>query len=629
MIRTWIEARRREPLIKNISDGIALLIALAGVGVSIFMNSVGRSLWVDEAMLSYSFSKRSLLSLTSEIFEWDQSAPVLYLYIVKLLTLLFGNTEAVLRSFSIVCFVLVLALSVYAGRRLFHMRHPLWIAAFMANMNFMLDQSNMFKQYMSEAVWVLLTILIYDAYKTSGLSFGKTVLAFMILLWGANPVCFMLGGILIVEFFEGAWGLWRSRRLAGNAASASRETSSGLMKRAVIAGVCILASFALNYFLWLRGIANSPSMQAYWDSTAFPLIPTSVDDVKMALAFVYEIFITFREARLFMEFLVLAAFAIGIFKEKNRYAIAMGVGFVIALFASSIHMFPIADRLWCFAFPLFVILAFYALDRGFRVVADRTNWAPDAVFFFLMMAFLFSNNGISVYRHAENVFKPGEEINSNIDYVADHIIEGETVYVYYYSVPVVQYRIGYDTDRIGDVAEDNIIWGEAIPKEDSELPNIEKALSADGCYILASHCPIERIGRLFEMARERGTLEVVQSQYDTNLYYYAKDGAGRKGAVAYEVLEQETEDDTCYVTVRVTNTGSAFINDDASDVRLGSPDRGEIGTNLWHNLRPGESFDMPLSFDWNGDTEVRLALSEGSLGFDAYAASPVIVRKGE
>ncbi len=370
-------------------------------------------------------------------------------------------------------------------------------------------------------------------------------------------------------------------------------------------------------------------MQAYWDTTAFPLIPTSIDDVKMALAFVYEIFITFREARLFMEFLVLAAFVIGICKEKNRYVIATLLCFLVALFASFIHMFPIADRLWCFSFPLFVILAFYALDRGFKAVTDDKEWMPDAVFLFLMLALLLTNNGISVYRHEENVFKTGEELNPNIDYVRDHIAEGEKVYVYYQSVPCVRYRIGYETDRIGDVSSDNIIWGEDIPKKDSELANIEEALSADRCYILASHCPAERIGRLFEMARERGSLEVVQSQYETNLYYYAKDGVGRKGAVSYEVTDQETEGDACYVTVRVTNVGSAYINDDASDVRLACPERGEIGTNLWHNLKPGESFDMPLSFEWNGDSEVRLALTEGPLGFDAFDAAPVIVRKGE
>jgi len=543
---------------------------------------------------------------------------------VKILTLIFGNTEAVLRSFSVACFVLVLILSAYAGRRLFHMRHPLWIAAFLANMNFMLEYSNMFKQYMAEALWVLLTLLVYDAYKTRGLSFEKTVIAFMLLLWGANPVCFMIGGILTMEFVSGLAEYVRAKKAARDT-----KTSFDLMKHVVIAGVFVLVSFGLNYFLWLRGIAGSTTMQAYWESTAFPLIPTSLDDVKMALAFVYEIFITFREARLFMEFLVLAAFVIGCFKEKNRYVTAILFCFLIALFASFIHMFPIADRLWCFSFPLFTILAFYALDRGFRVVADRSNWAPDAAFFFLMLALLFSNNGISVYRHAENVFKPGEEINPNIDYVADHITDGEKVYVYYQSIPSVRYRIGYETDRIGDVSEDNIIWSDEIPKDDKELPNIEEALRADGCYILASHCPIERIGRLFDMARERGSLEVVQSQYDTNLYYYAKDGIGRKGAVSYEVTEQETEGDTCYVTVRVTNTGSAYINDEASDVRLACPDRDEIGTNLWHNLKPGESFDMPLSFDWNGDSEVRLALTEGRFGFDAYDAAPVVVRKGE
>ena len=133
--------QQTEP-IKKTADIIGLCIILAGLCVSILMNCVGRSLWLDEAMLAYSFSERSFFGLTDGVFEWEQSAPVLYLYLVKLLTLVFGNTEAVLRSFSVFSYVAVLFLGGYAARRLFQLRYPILVSAFLANMNFILRYSN-------------------------------------------------------------------------------------------------------------------------------------------------------------------------------------------------------------------------------------------------------------------------------------------------------------------------------------------------------------------------------------------------------------------------------------------------------------------------------------------------------
>ena len=55
--------QQTEP-IKKTADIIGLCIILAGLCVSILMNCVGRSLWLDEAMLAYSFSERSFFGLT-------------------------------------------------------------------------------------------------------------------------------------------------------------------------------------------------------------------------------------------------------------------------------------------------------------------------------------------------------------------------------------------------------------------------------------------------------------------------------------------------------------------------------------------------------------------------------------
>ena len=430
----------------------------------------------------------------------------------------------------------------------------------------------------------------------------------MIFVWGANPACFFIGGVLLYEFFS---GIFAKDRL--------------LIRNSILIGVCVMASFALYYFYWLRGIALSGSMQSYWENASFPLIPRGIADLKLAQSMVYEIFITFREARIFIIAFVLAAFLIGIFWEKNKYCTVIFLGFLVTLFASYIHMFPIADRLWCFSYPIFTILAFYALDK----MAESSK-KGELVAIFLMFTLMLTNNGILVYRNGENVYQAGEEANPVIAYLQEHVKEGEKVYVYYQSIPVTKYKIGYETERIGNVTEDNIIWAvDTLDKEDAR-EDIEKVLEEEKCYILASHAPGERINPLLDAANANGSLEIVMNEHETPLYYYCASPEDSKGRVRYELISQEEEGDTCYVTVRVENVGSAIINTEYDDVKVACKEREEIGTNLWGNLIPGAYYDMPLQFDWNGNTSISLQLRNGEkYWYEELGCQPVTITKGE
>lgn len=624
MAENW----KQQNQIKKVADIVGLLIIAAGIGVSIFMNCVGRTLWLDEAMLAYSFSERSFFELTRGVFEWNQSAPVLYLYLVKLLTLVFGNTEFVLRSFSIMAYVVVLFLSWYVAKKLFGIKYPILVAAFLANMNFMLKYSNEFKQYLQECVWVLLVLVIYYFYKEKGLAWWKMALSFMVFIWGANPVCFMAGGILLYEFVGGfLLAVVLPRRKAGMSVTAEKQAEGRLMMRnSIFTGVGIGISFIVYYFYWLRGIALSGSMQSYWSNADFPLIPTSIDDLKMAKAMIYEIFITFREARVFVVAFVLAAFMIGMFWEKNRYCIVIALGFLVSLFASYIHMFPIADRLWCFSFPIFTILAFYAIDK----MAGGSGKA-ELTAVLLMFTLMLTNNGILVYRHAENVYWAGEEANGPIAYLQENVKENEKVYVYHQSIPVLKYKIGYDTQSIGNTDTSNIIWAtDTLNNSEAAKIDIPKVLGEKKCYILASHAPAERISPLLDAAKEHGNLEIVMNEYETPLYYYSAEPEDMKAGVSYELIEREDEGDTCYVTIRVSNTGKSFINTEFDDVKIACRERQDIGTNLWGNLAPGAYFDMPLQFDWKGDTEVSLQLCNGEkYWYEELGTEPITISKGE
>lgn len=492
--RNWKEEDR----LKQVMDIIGLFVIFSGIGVSIFMNTLGRSLWLDEAYLVSSLKNRTLLNLTSTPLDYIQSAPVIYLYIVKILMMLFGESEAVLRLFSIFSYALTIFLSYYASKKVFDCKYPLLCGAFVANIDFLLKYSNVFKPYVSECVWVLLVILIYHWYQEEKLTWWMMAVFYMILIWAANPVCFFIGGVLTCEFLGGIF-----------------KKEKKIVFQSVMSGIGICGSFVVYYFYWLRAAATDDFMQKYWINDRFPLFPRNKEDLERGMKMIRRLFATGNEElRFLLLALVVAALIWGIY-EKNRCCNAMLIGFLLALFASSLYMFPVRDRLWTFSFPLFAVLAFYFIDQ----MLIRPDGKRGEIFAVLLMVLLiWTNSGIKTFKNAEAVYWEGNEANPLIQYVEENVKEDEMVYVFYNSIPVVTYKNGYGVNRIGNVTKDNIIWGTSVLAEaDKEL-----VAGQEKCYILTSQADGETIGPLLDYLSEQGTLETLLDCYETRLYYYSR-----------------------------------------------------------------------------------------------------------
>lgn len=493
MLEKW----KSEERLKQIVDMIGLLIVLAGAGVSIYMNFQGRSLWLDEAYLVSSLENRSLFHLTGEALDYTQSAPVIYLYIVKVLMMVFGDSEGVLRIFSVFTYIATLFLTWYVSKKLFRCRYPVLCAAFVANIDFLLKYSNVFKPYVSECVWVLLVLVVYSWYREEKISWWMMALLYMIFIWAANPVCFFMGGVLTCEFFTGIF---------------QREGSR--VAHSAISGIGICGSFVVYYFYWLKAAATNDFMQSYWESDRFPFFPKNKDEFDLGWKLVRRLFGSCHdELRLLLAALVLAALVLGIW-QRNQYCFVIAFGFLLSLFASSLSMFPIRDRLWCFSFPIFAILAFFFIDR--MLIKDGTG-SGEIFAVFLMAVLILTNSGIQTYADKEEVYWAGNEANPLIDYVRENIKEDEKVYVFYNSIPVVTYKNGYGVNSIGN-GQDNILWGSSVMAE------TDKDLIAEQgrCYILTSQADGETLDPLLEQLSAEGSVETVLDVYDTRLYYFSR-----------------------------------------------------------------------------------------------------------
>lgn len=495
---------------KWLLNAFLLIIIFAAVYTSFKMNIGDRSLFLDEAMLAYSFSERSIFNLTSDIFDWNQSAPILYLYIVKIITLLFGNSEFTLRLFSFISFIILLLSAFYIQKRILKVKLPLLGTAFIASMKILLMYSNEFKPYMSDCTSILLTIIFYYLYTQKRINTYTFISLLIILLLISNPSCFFIGACLFVEFID----------------SCIKKDNKRIMTTIAI-GVVILFSFFIYYLYWLKPVIDAGEMAEFWKEKHFPLIPLQIADIYKQKTLVLEII---RHLGIY-QYLILAITIIGFFinilYKKNNIINAIYIGIFITLFVSMIEMYPIQDRLYLFFYPIIAILLFYCINELFN-----NNMTTNIVAITVSLILILSMDGIRFYSYKENLYRESEEINMAYDFIEKKIDSNESLYIYYHSIPGFFYRNKFDLTHIN--GNRNIILGNKIFNDsflqsqdvhNNILQDILKIEENSPTYILTSHVyPLlfHRIEPILDSLNNKGDLSLVYDRYGTYIYYYTQ-----------------------------------------------------------------------------------------------------------
>lgn len=589
---------------------IALLpVCIYGVYKSFWMNTVGVSFWLDEAMLAFSFSKRSIWTLTSSIFEWNQIAPVGWLYVNKIISILFGNTEFTLRLFSIFSFAITIFLIYHISNRYFHLRLPLLGSAYIASLSFALQYSIMFKPYISDGMFAMITIVAYLRYKERANREGSNLylkmanhsgidrrtwflgILWAVLVWFSNPVCFVAGGLILSEMlFTLIQGIRKILKVGFQKSAFIMQ-----LKPWILIGAILTISFVLYYFYWLSEVANGAPMQDFWAGMNYPLIPKSVKDLSRIQSMKSHIFSHFSFLEPVMTFGLIVTLIYGVYR-KSRCIIGLYLGFLIMLFASYINMFPVQDRIWYYFYPLATLLFFIGVDNLFHFLHEKKGFASTLVLGILGIFVIICNDGFKQYSSKDLVYRAGEETNYEVDYVKDHINDDEKVYVYYHSVPGFQYRNGYDTSSIGEFRE-NIIYGSGflLENEESTGEEISRIANAHNCYIVMSHWNDDRIFGIKHILPQLGWLELVRNDYSTPLLYWTDDIEKTKSRVELTTIQRDETDGIIHETIRIKNTGETILNSEFNPVRLVSEKDG-ISEDILGEIAQGANVDVKVEY---------------------------------
>jgi hypothetical protein len=488
------------------------LIAALGLGVLLpaVLYLAGPSLLLDEVRVALSVGPRSWVGLTQPL-DYDQTAPLLFLWATKLVTRIGGVNDYTLRAVPFAAAVALPPLVWLVARRLVGGGGAVMAAALVAVSPLVLQYCRQLKPYTLDAVvalgvlWLGLDCLAAPKERRH---VRRLALTGVVAPWLSVTSAFCLAGLLGVVATE---------------PPERRPSWRVLAFLAVLSG----GSFALAYFSMYRSVANSPYMAQFWHAsilsigepgfiarlwqgtrelfwqtfvggTTEPGAPPLLDQLANPVA---GILLT-----LWLFGLVRMAQRAGL-----RQCLLVVAPLVAAVAASAVGKYPMAARTMLFAVPALVLgigAAWLALVRG---VEPRLRPLVGTVAAACLLGPPVPLD-INLFRGRHSF----ENVREAVQEYERHRAPGEPIYVFSAALPAwTFYTTDWrhpDQDRLARMARLGSSGGPAF----ENAPPRTHAISMEGDSLRYPFGDAYEIIGLYHGAQGRSAAPVAETSPDTN-----------------------------------------------------------------------------------------------------------------
>lgn len=339
--RTTVEARHRVPgrnrqaLLRTAWVRWAPIAFLAlGVAARVRQWSGDRSLWLDEVLVADNIVHRGFWQLTQPLAHY-QVAPILWLELERLATLVFGAGERSLRLVPLLSGLLALGLAWVVARRLLpEVLVP--VAVLLVSLHPMLIYySNEVKQYSTDVAVVLLLVLLAQEVPRrtdTGRALRRLAVAGAVCVWLSHAALLVMAGLSAVLVL---------RPLVVRDGRRALRVVRGLLPW-VVSGVAL-------YLLVLRRVPHTEDLGDYWAGT----FPRSLPDLPAWLVRRWYA-VAHSPLQMTVRALGLALLAAGLvrlWRYAGRWTALVWAGVPTALLAAAASAYPFADRLALWIVP--------------------------------------------------------------------------------------------------------------------------------------------------------------------------------------------------------------------------------------------------------------------------------------
>jgi hypothetical protein len=353
------------------------------------------------------------------------------LFAEKDCSLLLGPSEPAFRLVALVGGSLAMVLVAILAWRLLVPRSALVAVALFALSPPLIYYSSELKPYGSDpAACGLLWLLGFWALRGRLTAIKVVVLSLAgaVLIWFSHPILFVAGGfgvaVLVASMGEHNW-----RRLPGF----------------VPVFLAWIASFAVDYWLTLRGSSANPGLPHAYPFFTFPIHFSTID---MAIQSVFTL--QQNPGTLLLGIALFAAVIGGLhfWREDRSACCFLILPLLLALAASNRYLYPLPGRFYLFFTPALFLLVGAGAEE--ICLAARSRSLPVATALFVLLFFQPVLSTAEIVQH----HMPGEELRPVLQYVQSHQRPGDTWYIYYYS----RYAYEYYAEAYG-LKGSNVVLG--------------------------------------------------------------------------------------------------------------------------------------------------------------------------
>jgi hypothetical protein len=349
--------------------------ALVGAVARLLVYTRGVSLWNDEAMLALNIGRRGLLELLTPL-DYDQTAPVLYLWATRLATAVGGVNEYTLRLPAFVAALILPFALWHIGRRIVGEPSAAVATALAAFSPTLIEFGNQVKPYSSDALVALL--IVWLAWRVREDPANRNA-------WIALAV----GGVVAMlasypaAFVLAACGLFL-------VASPGVIESAGRGMPLLVAATWAFGG-AVIYISFMRVAAASAYLHNFWEGT---FLTPSAHDFRLRAYLAAQAFTSVLPIRpeLLRPRLLIPVFLLGLvalWRQRGRAVAALCVAALLAACAASAAgRYPMSARLLLFASPFIFLVIGSAVASTLSPVERRWTGATAVAALLLPVAML-------------------------------------------------------------------------------------------------------------------------------------------------------------------------------------------------------------------------------------------------
>jgi len=483
----------------NFFRGLAIALILVAIVVRIAVFLQNRNLFIDEANIARNIYERNLLQLATPL-SYEQYAPPVFLWALKLFTFLFGYGEIAFRLYPLLAGIASLVVLHQLLKQLVTVK-AIWYPIGLFAVGYMsIRYSTEVKQYMSDVLVVLSLLLLAlkrDIATTPRSVFFLTwIVVGSVAIWAAMPSVFALAGV-------GVYYFWQSV-----AARDNKKTSV-----VIFIGLVWMAQFGLYYLIILKPQIETSYLQNFHRDYFLFAIPRSKAEwlhnwyvIKNLIQETAGFWVWAFNFNIF--FLIVGA--VFLFTRNAAKSMLILVPLVAVLVAAAANQYSLIPRVALFVSPLLLVLIGYGLD-----VLIRIRPVPVSLILLALCAvliFKFNNLKMAWERYET------EEITDAMNFLfQQRINHGAQLYIDNGARPAFIYytQIHPEHDRWGRIKDAHLLpW-------DANYAIISKGAGDTSAYIFTSIDPDELNSKLALLGQHNTQVAKAEKQ-GSAAYVYRK-----------------------------------------------------------------------------------------------------------